>query len=150
MPGIDLQFGYNLLNIAHHDMSSGETNLLFDHPVLVKSIYYPSFEQDSLNNKPISRDYFMVSAYDEDTNNDTLINKFDLRRFYLFDKTCRQRTQLIPPDYSVFRSQYDKLNDAMFVFAYHDANGDGSSGEREPIEVFWFSLKTPGPAKKAY
>ncbi len=150
MPGIDILFGYNLLNIAHYDLKSEKTNFLFSHPVLVKTLYYPSFYQDSIDKEPINRNYFLVSVYDEDTNNDSLINKMDLRRFYQFDAGCSVRTQLIPPDYSAIRSQYDAGNDIMYVFAGHDENKNGTHEKPEPVRIFWFSLKTPGVAKLLY
>jgi hypothetical protein len=42
------------------------------------------------------------------------------------------------------------MNDAMFVFARHDENKNGFAEAREPIQIFWFSLKTPAPAKRLY
>jgi hypothetical protein len=150
MPGIDLIHGYNLLNIAHYDMASEQMAFLFEQPVLVKSLYYPSFEQDSLNEKPINRDYYLVSVYDEDTNKDSLINKLDLRRFYHFNASSEKKTQLIPADYSVERSQYDSKNDVMYVFARQDVNKDGIVNKEEPLHVFWFSLMHPTVATSMY
>lgn len=150
MPGIDLLYGYNLLNIAHYDLATEQLNFLFDHPVLVKSLYYPSFVQDSIDDKPINRDYYLVSAYDADTNADTLINKSDLRRFYYFNASGSEKTQLIPPDYSVIRSEYDRRNDVMYVFAQHDENKNGIIDKKEPLHIFWFSLKAPAKAKRLY
>ncbi|HZY82647.1 MAG TPA: hypothetical protein VFE50_24135 [Cyclobacteriaceae bacterium] len=154
MPGLDLLFGYNLLNLAHYDMKSEQLDYLFSRPVLVKSLYFPSFIPDSVgekpNRKPINRDYFLVSVYDEDTNNDTLINRHDLRRLYHFNASCDVKTQVIPPDYNVIRSQFDSGNDAMYIFARHDQNKNGRSDESEPLHVFWLSLKTPASAKKMY
>ena len=150
MPGIDILFGYNLLNIAHYDLKTEKVNYLFSHPVLIKTLYYPSYYQDSLYNKPITRNFYLVSAYDEDTNKDTLINKKDLRHFYHFDaKTCL-RTQLIPKDYSVIRSQYDSKNDIMYIFASHDENRNGTTDKPDPVHIFWISLKTPDKAKLLY
>jgi hypothetical protein len=150
MPGIDILFGYNLLNIAHYDFSKEKTNLLFDKPVLVKTLYYPSFKQDSLNKKPINRNYYLVSVYDEDTNSDSLINKRDLRRFYAFDASANVKTQIIPADYSVIRSQYDPANDAMYIYARHDDNKNGNEDKKEPVSVFWISLVNPEKAKLLY
>ena len=150
MPGIDLVYGYNLINLAHYDFTTEKTNFLFDHPVLVKSLYFPSFVQDSVDEKPVNRDYFMVSVYDADTNQDTLINRADLRRFYYFNSTCQEKTQLLPPAYSVVKSQYDKHNDAMFLFARYDANKNGTIDKKEPTHIFWISLKAPAPAKRVY
>ena len=150
MPGIDILFGYNLLNIAHYDLKLEKGNFLFNHPVLVKTVYYPSFVQDSLNKQPINRNYYLVSVYDEDTNKESLINKKDLRRFYHFDATSSQRNQLIPSDYSVIRSQYDAKNDCMYVFARHDENKNGTQEVKEPVHIFLFSLKSPDKAKLLY
>ncbi len=154
MPGLDLQFGFNMLNLAHYDMKSEKLNYLFERPVLIKSLYYPSYVQDSVGDKPkrkpITRDYFLVSVYDEDTNRDTLLNRHDLRRFYLFNAACDVKTQLLPSDYSVTRSQYDFDNDVMYVYAVHDANGDGKAEQHESLHIFWLSLKSPAPAKRLY
>lgn len=150
MPGIDILYGYNLLNIVHYDFGSGKNNFLFSSPVLVKTLYYPSFVQDSVDGKPIQRDYFLVSVYDEDTNHDSILNRSDLRHIYHFDAGCISKTALLPPGYSVSRSQYDAANDAMYLFARHDANGNGTEDESEPLQVFWISLKTPGKARLLY
>jgi hypothetical protein len=150
MPGIDILYGYNLLNVAHYDMKAEKLNFLFENPVLIKSLYYPSYEQDSLDQKPVNRDYYFVSVYDEDTNKDTLLNKKDLRRFYHFNASAKIKTQIIPPDYSVIRSQYDPRNDVMYIYARYDSDKNGSGDNKEPIHIFWISLKNPGPAKRLY
>jgi hypothetical protein len=150
MPGIDILYGYNLMNIAHYDLNDEKLNFLFDHPALIKTLYYPSFVQDSLDKKPINRDYYLVSVYDEDTNRDTLINRKDLRRFYHFDATSRIKTQLVPANYSVVRSQYDPRNDVMYLFASQDANKNGTRDQKDPVHIFWISLKAPASAKRLY
>ena len=150
MPGIDILFGFNLLNIAHYDLKLEKVNYLFNHPVLVKTLYYPSFIPDSLEKKAINRNFYLVSVYDEDTNKDGLINNKDLRRFYHFNATSILRTQLIPNNYSTIRSQYDSKNDIMYIFAGLDENKNGTQDKTEPIHVFWFSLKTPDKAKLLY
>jgi hypothetical protein len=150
MPGIDILFGYNLLNIAHYDIKLEKSSYLFNHPVLIKTLYYPSLIQDSIDNLPINRDFYLISVYDEDTNKDTLINKYDLRRFYCFNASATEKAQLIPADYSAIRSQYDSKNDIMYVFAKHDENKNGTQDNTEPIHVFWFSLKAPAKAKLLY
>lgn len=150
MPGIDVLFGYKLLNLAHYDMRSGKQNYFFSKPVLVRSFYYPSVEVDTLNKKAVHRNYYLVSVYDEDTNKDTLITHHDLRHFYLFDSTGTQKTMLLPKNYSVIRSQYDADNDAMFIFARLDANNNGAKEEDEPIHVFWIDLNAPTVAKQMY
>jgi len=150
MPGIDLIYGYNLLNIAHYDLKAQKLNFLFDHPVLIKALYYPSLEQDSLYDEPITRDYYMVSVYDADTNADTLINKKDLRRFYYFNSSSAKRVQLIPAEYSVVRSQYDPPNDIMYIYARYDENANGRIEKKEPLHIFWFNLKQPAKATRLY
>jgi hypothetical protein len=150
MPGLDLIHGYNLLNIAHYNLATEKLNHLFDHPVLVRSLYYPSFEQDSIDEKPVNRNYYLVSVYDADTNADTLINKHDLRRFYYFNADATEKLQLVPSDYSVVSSQYDWQNDVMFIYSRHDNNKNGTADKKEPLHIFWFSLKTPAPAKRLY
>lgn len=150
MPGLDVLFGYNLLNIAHYDLKAEKVNFLFSHPVLVKTLYYPSLIQDSLEKQPINRNYYLVTVYDEDTNKDTVLNKKDLRHLYHFDSSGVVKTQLIPADYSVIRSQYDPRNDVMYVFAKHDENKNGAQDATEPVHIFWFSLKKPGKAKLLY
>jgi hypothetical protein len=150
MPGIDILYGYHLLNIAHYDLTNSKLNFMFKHPALIKTLYYPSVEKDSLNKQPVNRNYYLVSVYDEDTNKDTLINRKDLRRFYLFDSSVTVRTQLIPPDYSVIRSQYDAQNDVMYLYASFDANKNGTRDKGEPVCIFWFSLASPQKAKRLY
>lgn len=150
MPGVDLIYGYNLVNVAHYDLVKEKMNLLFDHPVLIKSLYYPSYEQDSLFKKPINRNFYLVSVYDADTNADTLIDRTDLRRLYLFNADGDKRIQVIPANYSVRRSQYDPMNDVVYVFATQDANANGKIEKEEPLHIFWFSLKQPAEAKRMY
>lgn len=150
MPGIDVMYGYNLLNIAHYDIQAEKTRFLFDRPVLVKTLYYPCFEQDSLNGKPINRNYYMVSAYDKDTNRDTLLNKKDLRHFFLVNDSATSHLEVIPSDYSVVRSEYDPGNDFMYIFARHDEDKSGTISKDEPTHIFYIDLKRPGMAKRMY
>jgi hypothetical protein len=150
MPGIDILFGYDLLNISHYDLKTDKQNLFFDHPVLINTLYYPAFIQDSIDNKPINRNYYFVSVYDEDTNKDSLINRKDLRRFFHFDENGSTKTLLVPADYSVIHSQYDWDNDLMYIFSRQDANKNGIAENNEPIHVFCVNLKTPMPAKRLY
>lgn len=150
MPGIDILYGYNLLNIAHYDLKLEKLNFLFNHPVLIKTVYYPSFEPDSINKQPVNRNYYLISVYDEDTNKDTLINKKDLRHFYYFDQSGNNRIQLVPAGYAVVRSQYDSQNDVMYVFARQDVNHNGAIEKSEPVKLFWIDLKNPLIAKLLY
>jgi hypothetical protein len=150
IPGLEIIYGFNLLNIAHYNLSTEKLNFFFDKPALIKSLYYPSFTQDSIDKKPINRNYYFVSVYDEDTNRDTLINKKDLRRFYHLNTDCDVKTRLIPAEYSVLRSQYDIKNDVMYLFTIFDENKNGMGDNSEPIHIFWVDLKNPQPAKKIY
>ena len=150
MPGLDILYGYNLLNIAHYDMKNEKLNFFFKRPALVKTLYYPSFEQDSLHKEPINRNYYLVSVYDEDSNKDTLINKKDLRKFYHFDASSQLKTALLPEHYSAIRSQYDPQNDAMYIFAIQDSNKNGQCEKKEPVHVFWIDLKIPMKAIRLY
>ena len=150
MPGIDLFTGYKLLNISHYDFSTEKQNLFFKKPVLIKTLYCPSFEQDSINKIPVNRNYYLVSVYDEDTNKDTVINRKDLRRFYHFDETAFIKTALLPANYSVQRSQYDYGKDLMYLFAKFDVNKNGLIDKTEPLHVFWIDLKNPQKAKRLY
>ncbi len=150
LPGIDVLYGYNLLNVAHYDLGTQQLNYLFKRSVLIKTLYYPSYNQDSLFNKPINRNYYLVSVYDYDTNNDNVINNKDLRHFYYFNQTNTLKIQLIPAQYSVIKSEYDPQNDAMYVFAQLDQNKNGKREVNEPTHIFWINLKNPTLAKRMY
>lgn len=150
MPGLEAVYGYNMVNISHYDIKENKPKNLFEKPVLVKTLYYPSFSKDTLNYKPVNRDYFMVSVYNDDTNNDGFVNLKDLRRFYLFDINGVLQKALIPENYSVFKSEYDPDNDVVFVFAKLDSNGNGQEDEGEPIHIFWIDLKDPSKTGRQY
>jgi hypothetical protein len=150
MPGIDILFGYKLLNIAHYNLKSEQFNYLFTHPVLIKTLYYPSSEPDSISKKPVYRNYYLMSVYDEDTNKDTLINRKDLRRFYHFDSSATKATRILPADQSVVRSQYDKQNDVMYLYTKQDTNKNGLIENKEPIHIFWIKLSDPNVAKRLF
>lgn len=150
MPGIDILYGYRLFNIGHYNLATEKLDFLFKRPAMIKTVYYPSVEQDSVNKIPLIRNYVLISAYDEDTNQDTLINEKDLRHFYHIDLTTNEKTSLIPRDYSVKRSQYDSKNDIMYIFASHDSNKNGVSDHSDSRHIFWIRLKEPKPAKKLY
>jgi len=148
MPGMDVIGGYNLINVAHYDLAKGKLSYFFQKPVLVRNLYFPGVKRDSLKGIPISRDYFLASVYDEDTNRDSLINRKDLRRLYHFDKDNRVKTALLPANYSSIRSTYDYRNDVMYVYARFDANKNGSAEKTEPIAIFWVDLKKPNMSRK--
>ncbi len=143
MPGLQAVYGFNIMNVSVYNIKTGKQKLFFDTPVLIKTIYFPSFSKDTLYGNPVMRDYYMISVYDEDTNKDGFINFSDLRHFYLFDINCTEKTALIPPNYSVISSEYDSANDFMYVFAQIDENGNGQNDEKETIHVFWIDLKDP-------
>lgn len=150
IPGIEGVYGYNLVNISHFDLVSQRKKELFEKPVLIKTLYYPSFSNDTLNNKAVKRNYMLVSVYNDDTNKDGFINARDLRRFYLFNSDGERQKQLVPENYSVFKSEYDPENDLMFVFANFDTNKNGQIDDNEPINIFWIDLKDPTRTGQQY
>ncbi len=150
MPGFEAVYGYNLVSISHYDIAANKPRLFFDKPVLIKTLYYPSFSSDTLNSVPVSRSYFMATAYDDDTNKDGLIDIRDLRRMHLFNLNGERQGYLVPEIYSVIKSEYDPGNDLMFVFAQLDANGNGRRDEQEPIHIHWIDLKDPSRTGRQY
>ena len=150
MPGLEAVYGYNMVNIAHYNVSTQKRKDIFKSPVLVKTLYYPSFTTDTLNADPVARNYYLVSVYDEDTNKDKLISEQDLRRFYLFDIDAENRKTLVPENYSVLSSEYDPANDFMYVFAQLDKNKNGKRDEGEDIHIFWIDLKNPQRTGRQY
>ena len=150
VPGLEGVYGYNLVNISHYDIQNNKKKEFFDKPVLIKTLYFPAFSKDTLNNKIVKRNYFLVSVYNDDTNTDGFINQKDLRRFYLFDSNGERQKQLVPENYSVFKSEYDADNDFMFVFARLDKNTNGQIDDNEPINIFWVDLKDPTKTGQQY
>lgn len=150
MPGFEGIYGFNLVNVSHFNFNTNSQHLLFKKPVLIKTLYYPSFTIDTLNNKPVKRNVIMVSAYNEDTNKDGYINLNDLRRFYLFSINGELLKPLIPENYSVFKSEYDPENDFMFVFARLDQNNNGQIEDQEPVNIFGINLNDPTQSGKQY
>lgn len=150
IPGLEAVYGYNLVNISHYDIKENKQKTFFEKPVLIRTFYYPTFSQDTLNNIAINREYFMVSVHNDDTNKDGFINLKDLRRFYLFNINGQKQAALIPENYSVFKSEYDPDNDFMYVFAQLDKNNNGLQDEGEPIHIFWIDLKDPSKTGRQY
>ncbi len=150
VPGLEGIYGYNLVNISHYDIQKNNKKELFEKPVLIKTLYYPAFSKDTLNNKAVKRNYLLVSVYNDDTNKDGFINQKDLRRFYLFNSNGERQNQLVPENYSVFKSEYDSDNDFMFVFARLDKNANGQIDDNEPISIFWVDLKDPTKTGQQY
>jgi hypothetical protein len=150
MPGFEAMYGFNLVNVHLHDVYTKKTRAFFDEPVLVKTLYYPTFSKDTLNGNPVKRNYYMVSAYDRDSNGDGYINGDDLRKFFLFDIDGSLNSTLVPENYSVRSSQYDPANDYMYVYAVLDENENGHHDETEDVHVFWIDLKAPSNRGKLY
>jgi len=124
--------------------------MIFPKPVLVRTLYYPAFSKDTLNYSPVVRNYYLISAYDQDTNKDGFINIKDLRRFYYFSLDASQKQLLVPANYTVYKSEYDPANDYMYVLAQLDENNNGNIEEKEPVQIFWINLKDPMQAGKLY
>lgn len=144
MPGFTALYGYNMVNIVHYNTQSQTENKLLDKPSLIKTVYYPAFSKDTLNYKPVNRDYYMISVYDDDTNKDGFINTKDLRRFYLHALNGQRVKALIPAKtHSVMSSEYDSANDYMYIFARRDTNTNGQMEVYEPIDIFWIDLANP-------
>jgi hypothetical protein len=143
MPGFEAIYGYNFVNVSHYNNETKTQNEFFNTPVLIKTLYYPAFSNDTLNHIHVNRNYYMVSVYDEDSNNDGFISVKDLRRFYLFDIDGFKIKSLIPMNYSVMNSEYDSENDYMYIFAAIDVNKNGQIDQNESIHIFWIDLKNP-------
>lgn len=150
MPGLQAVYGYNLVNVSLRNVVNKKQKLLFDKPVLIKTLYIPSFTNDTLFSNLVKRDYYLISVYNEDTNEDGYINMKDIRRFYVFDINGENREILIPKNYSVISSEYDCANDFMYVFAQLDENNNGQRDDTEDIHVFWIDLKNPKNNGKQY
>lgn len=143
MPGFTAVYGYNLVNVSHYNNKLKIQNEFFNSPVLIKTLYYPANTNDTINYKPIVRNYYMVSVYDEDTNKDGFINVKDLRRLYHFNINGILQKELVPKNYSVMSSEYDIKNDYMYVFAKIDKNKNGQMEQEEQTHIFWIDLKNP-------
>lgn len=150
IPGIQAVYGYNMINVSLYDNLIDSSFQLFEKPVLIKTLYYPSFTKDTLNGKSVKRNYILVSVYNDDTNKDSFINLKDVRRFYLFDMHGKRQKALLPENYSVYKSEYDSDNDYMYAYAKLDANGNGQIEENEPIHIFWIDLKDPTKSGRQY
>ena len=143
LPGYDVVYGYNFVNISHYNTKTRLSGKFFEKPVLIKSLYFPAFLKDSLNFQPVHRKHYLVSVYDEDTNKDGMINRSDLRRFYAFDINAQNRSLIIPKNQSVVSAEYDPDNDHLYVFTRADQNNNGTIDELEDVHVFWIDLNDP-------
>lgn len=150
MPGFSAVSGYNLVNISHHQSVTHTQNTFFKTPVLVKTLYYPAFKKDTLNFEAVSRNYYLVTVYNEDTNKDGFVNLRDLRRMFYFDLDGKNQEILVPENYSVISSEYDSANDFMYVFAKYDENKNGKIDSNEEEHIFWIDLKNPENRGRQY
>ena len=148
MPGIDIIHGYNLVNFGHYRVDSGTVSYFFETPVLINTLYFPGVRKDSLGKQETSRNYFLVSVYNADTNNDSVITNKDLRRFFYIDALNKNKISLLPENYSAIRSSYDYKNDMMFIHARHDKNKNGIPEVDESVSIFQLDLKNPKTLKK--
>lgn len=143
MPGMDIVYGYNMVNLGHYDIATGKLTHFFDKPALIRTVYFPGVKPDSLFKQRVTRNYFLVSAYDEDTNRDSLVNRKDMRKLYHFDEINSKKTPLIPNGFSPIRSTYDYKNDIMYIYARYDSNKNGTPERKEPINIFYIKLNEP-------
>jgi hypothetical protein len=150
IPGFEAGYGFNMVNVSHFDLTTQTRKNFFEKPVLIRTLYYPAYSNDTLNHKPVSRNYYLISAFDEDTNKDGMINPKDLRRLFYFDATAGNKKALLPADYSIYRGDYDDANDYLHVFARKDTNGNGQVEKTEPIHVFWIDMKDPMKSGQIY
>jgi len=150
MPGFEAVYGYNFVNVSHYNNETQTEHKFFEQPVLIKTLYYPTYSKDTLNGEPVLRKHYMISAYDEDTNEDGFITIKDLRRFYYFDINATQQRPLVPKNYSVMNSEYDPANDFMYIFAKLDQNENGQMDVKEDIHIFWIDLKNPERTGREY
>lgn len=150
MPGLEAVYGYNMVNLSHYDNESHKQKTFFAKPVLIKTLYLPSYSNDTLFSVPVKRNFFILSVYNEDTNKDGFINLKDLRRLYLFNINAEKIKALVPENYSVFKSDYDPINDQMHIYAGLDQNKNGTRDKTEPIHIFWIDLKDPTKTGRQY
>lgn len=143
VPGYEAACGYNIVNVAHWDQATRQRKHLFDSLVLVKTLYFPTAERDTLDGQPVRRRCYMVSVFDEDTNEDGFVNQKDLRRFYHFALPGLERTTLVPRDHGVVSATYDHGNDFLFVFARRDGNANGVVDVQDDWHIFWVDMKDP-------
>jgi len=149
-PGLEAAYGFNMVNVSHFDAATNKQHLLFEQPVLIRTVYYPTDLKDSLLKRPVLRNHLLVSAHNSDTNKDTLINTQDLRRLFLFDISGQRIKTILPENYNIFKSDYDQWNDRLLVYARLDQNNDGQSQQTEPIHVYWVNLQDPSQSGRLY
>ncbi len=150
MPGLSAVWDNKMYNVAVLDTADFKAKNLFASNALINTLYFPGSETDTLNCECIDRNYYLVSVFDTDTNNDTVIDRRDLRKLYAFDEDGTNQRLLIPANYSVLRSAYDRRIDHMYVYARKDENNDGYMNPNETEHVFAIDLKNPQMGKRVY
>ena len=70
MAGFETIYGDEMVNVSLFDVEKQEQKLFFEKPVLIENVYYPSATRDTLQNKNVNRNFYMISCYDEDTDKD--------------------------------------------------------------------------------
>ncbi len=143
IPGFQIIYGFNMVNLSFYQFSIDKAHHIFEKPVLIKNLYLPSQIEDTLNFEPVNRKYFMVSAYNEDTNKDGFINAKDLRRMFLFNEEGQKVKTMFQENLSAYKSEYDSENDVLFVFNHVDSNRNGTIETDEPVSIYWIDLKDP-------
>lgn len=143
VPGYDAACGYNIVNISHFDTQAQTKRNIFDSHVLVKTIYFPTIDHDTLNGQPVYRNCYLISVFDEDTNKDGFVNQNDLRRFYHFALPGMEKTALVPSNEGVLSSEYDPGTDYMYVFTRRDLNKNGIIDGSDEWHVHWIDMKDP-------
>jgi hypothetical protein len=148
MPGIDVIYGYNLVNIGHYNIEKNELTYFFKKPVLIRTLYFPGVKNDTFNKKKVARNFFFVSAYSYDSNNDSTISNKDLRQFYFINENNTEKVELLPTNFSAIRSQFDYKNDLMYIYARNDENKNGIGEKTEKVHIFIVKLSNPKVATK--
>ncbi len=141
--GFETIYGDEMVNVSLFNVEKQEQKLFFEKPVLIENVYYPSATRDTLQNKNVNRNFYMISCYDEDTDKDGYYTRVDLRRFYLYQLDGTRVKALIPKEYGVIGSDYDGVNDALYVYARLDSNKNGTIDPKEPKHIFLIDLKKP-------
>ncbi|MEO0734624.1 MAG: hypothetical protein AAFZ52_17445, partial [Bacteroidota bacterium] len=143
LPGFAAAYGPNWVNASVYDLKQDTAITLFSKPVLLQTLYYPAYQQDTLNENPVSRNHYLVTVYDEDTNRDGMVTTKDLRRLYVFDRAGRTRARLLPANHTVLSCTYDPANDFLYVYTREDENDNGQMEVVEARFTYWVDLNNP-------
>ncbi len=150
IPGFSAAHGFNLLGLGLICVDSNVKRNFFEKPVLIRTVYYPAVDQDTVRGKAVKRNYYMISVYDEDTNRDSVVNLKDIRHFYLFNEAGHRIKAIVPQNSSVSHAKYDPANDYLFVYTQLDKNANGQIEETDPTQLYWIDLKNPERGGLAY